>query len=114
VWHLNEEKGWHSTGATVVEKMMLAVGELSEGVECIRNGEPHIWQLGATSAEKVMPVSVKWQSDKKPEGVLSEIADCVIRLMDLCEDQDWDLEDAIKRKHEFNKTRMYRHGGKVL
>lgn len=42
-----------------------------------------------------------------------EFADVVIRIMDLFEFEGWDLEYEIRQKHEFNKGRPYRHGGKV-
>lgn len=48
----------------------------------------------------------------KLEGVPSELADVVIRIMDMCERYGIDLQDIIERKHEFNKNRPYKHGGK--
>jgi hypothetical protein len=27
---------------------------------------------------------------------------------------NWDFETALKYKHEYNKTREYRHGGKAI
>ena len=50
----------------------------------------------------------------KPEGIPAELADVVIRIMDMCEHYGIDLASAILEKHEFNKTRAYRHGGKVI
>jgi len=50
----------------------------------------------------------------KPEGVIHELADVVIRIMDMCGLYGMDLEAAIDRKMEYNKTRPYRHGGKKL
>lgn len=49
---------------------------------------------------------------KKPEGVAVELADCVIRILDYCGHAGIDIEEAIRIKHEYNKTRPYRHGGK--
>ena len=45
-------------------------------------------------------------------GIPSELADIVIRVMDLCGYYGIDLEQAIKEKHEYNKSRPYKHGGK--
>ena len=52
--------------------------------------------------------------DKKGKmcGIPSELADIVIRVMDLCGYYGIDLEEAIKNKHEYNKARPYKHGGK--
>lgn len=50
----------------------------------------------------------------KPEGMAIELADVVIRVADLCANRGWDLENAIKVKLEYNKTRPYRHGSKLF
>ena len=51
--------------------------------------------------------------DGKPEGVPIELADCIIRMMDTCEQYNIDIETAIRIKMEYNETRPYRHGGKL-
>lgn len=51
-----------------------------------------------------------YRADGKPEGVPAELADVVIRCFDMADYYGIDLEAAIKEKHEFNKTRPYKHG----
>ena len=51
---------------------------------------------------------------QSPEGVPIELADVVIRIMDMCGLYGIDLEEAIKTKMEYNKTRPHRHGGKKI
>ena len=53
-------------------------------------------------------------NDGKPCGVPSELADVVIRIMDICQYYGINLEEEILKKHNFNKTRPFKHGGKVL
>jgi hypothetical protein len=48
----------------------------------------------------------------KPEGVPSELADVVIRIMDYCGANDIDLLAAVVEKLDFNATRGKMHGGK--
>ena len=48
----------------------------------------------------------------KPEGVPSELADIVIRVMDCAVRYGIDLGAEIELKHAYNKTREFRHGGK--
>lgn len=53
-----------------------------------------------------------YREDGKPEGVPAELADVIIRCMDMAEYYGIDIEAAILEKHEFNKTRPYKHGKK--
>jgi NTP pyrophosphatase (non-canonical NTP hydrolase) len=48
----------------------------------------------------------------KPEGVGSEFADVLIRLLDDCQLHGIDLVDEVVRKMAYNHSRPYRHGGK--
>ena len=43
-------------------------------------------------------------------GAEVELADVVIRIMDMAEARGWDVAGAIVAKHEFNKGRPYKHG----
>ena len=49
---------------------------------------------------------------RKPEGFPIELADILIRVFDLAEAWDIDLEAALQEKMAYNETRAYRHGGK--
>ena len=54
------------------------------------------------------------KSDKIPEysQVEEELADCIIRIGDMCESRGYNLEGALKAKFEYNKKRKYMHGKK--
>lgn len=52
------------------------------------------------------------ESDGKPEGVPTELADVIIRCFDMADFYGIDLEAAILEKHEFNQKRPYKHGKK--
>jgi hypothetical protein len=103
---------------------MLIVSELAEASEEVRKGTPPIYQLAAPTmtfgGSIVLPSDKKdrgvigWDETVKPEGELIELADAVIRIMDYCEAKGYNLQDAIRMKHEYNKTRKHRHGGKLL
>jgi NTP pyrophosphatase (non-canonical NTP hydrolase) len=80
------QKGWWETKRPLPELLCLIHSEVSEALEVIRGS--HDGTLG------------------------EEMADVVIRVMDLCEAYDIDLEVEIMRKHAFNRERPYRHGGK--
>jgi len=54
------------------------------------------------------------ESEKIPgyNQAVEELADAALRIMDMCEYHGWNLFEAMVAKHEFNKGRTYRHGGK--
>ncbi len=50
----------------------------------------------------------------KPEGVGSELADVLIRLIDMADVFGIDLAQEYHRKIAYNKTRTFQHGGRTL
>lgn len=50
----------------------------------------------------------------KPIGIAVELADVLIRIADTCGRYNIPLEEALKLKLAYNKTRPHRHGGKKL
>ena len=52
--------------------------------------------------------------DGKPEGIATEMIDCIIRILDWCGKENLDVDKLLELKHVYNKTRPYRHGGKAL
>ncbi len=54
-----------------------------------------------------------YEEDGKPNGVPSELADVVIRILDFCESKKIDLENIIIEKMEYNESRPYKHGNKL-
>jgi len=93
--------GWYDSGKVKsdVESLMMVVTELAEAVEELRVPEAQLEYKGKNG---------------KPEGVAVELADAVIRLLDLAEFKGIDLERVILEKLDFNLTRGYRHGNKTL
>lgn len=99
------EKGWQKEGERrpVPELIALMHSELSEALEEHRMG----WTAGTVY------YSPGTNGNNKPEGVPIELADVVIRIADMCGQYAIDLEQAIRIKLDYNKTRANRHGGKV-
>lgn len=89
-------KGWYDTPRNVPELIALCHSELSEALEEYRD---HRMDLVI--------------DDGKPIGFPVEIADLLIRVLDMCAFLNVDIHHALQRKMEYNKTREYRHGGKA-
>lgn len=94
-----KEHGWYEQEKNFGDLITLCHCELSEAFEEYRKGK------GFTE--------VYFNGDK-PEGIPAELADVVIRILDMCEYYGIDLESMIKMKQEYNKTRPYKHGGKIV
>lgn len=99
IYKNNQVKGFYDEpqADNIDRKLILAIGEISEAHEELRAGHD--------------PQEIYFNPDSlKPEGFPIEIADAVIRLLDLCEHQGVDLEYAMQLKHDYNVTRSFKHG----
>ena len=87
--HENAVKhGWWETEVPVPEVLCLIHSEVSEALEAYRSHDT--------------------------ENFKEELADIVIRVLDAAEGYGINLQDEILKKHAFNKTRPYKHGGKLV
>lgn len=88
------------------EKLALVHSELGEATEELRKLTPN-----PTGEDGIPgPEYVYYRDDGKPEGFGMELADAVIRIMDIAAHCGIPLIDNILEKHEYNKTRPYMHG----
>jgi NTP pyrophosphatase (non-canonical NTP hydrolase) len=106
-----ERKGWKGPGSAPVtfgDTMALLHSEVSEALEAFRD-----W--GTKDATEEIPLGGKYLGIvAKPEGVGSEFADILIRLLDDCDRWGVDLAFEFERKMRYNETRAFQHGGRTL
>ncbi len=86
--HANaREKGFWEGKKNFLEGLMLVTSELGEATEAFRKDD--------------------W------DNVKEELADVMIRVMDLSEGFGINIEEEVIKKIEFNRTRPYKHNKKV-
>lgn len=106
------EKGWYEDdNLNIPEKLALIHAEISEALEAYRDGEMEAY------AHACCDVPSRGHREGcpgigKPEGFPIEIADALIRILDLCGALGIDIQAAVDQKHAYNATRPHRHGGK--
>jgi NTP pyrophosphatase (non-canonical NTP hydrolase) len=110
------DHGWWDEDRTFGELIALVHSEASEALEEYRNGiAPDMTYYKCNQKEGCkLGYGCEDCRHGKPEGIPSELADIVIRILDLCGRYGINLERAIREKHRYNKTRPYKHGGKVI
>ncbi len=86
VHEVAKSKGWHDPSPPLPVQLMNVVGEVAEANEALRN--------------------------RDMENFQEELADIIIRVLDICGSQGIDIEKAVADKTEKNRQRPYRHGGK--
>lgn len=89
-------KGWWEGERNDGELIALCHSELSEALEALRAGNGPDNKLPEFSACEV------------------ELADVIIRIMDMAAARGWEVAEALVAKIEFNANREYRHGGKAF
>jgi NTP pyrophosphatase (non-canonical NTP hydrolase) len=108
IWTISHDKGFHDRFTTVSftsqdgidalsTSLMLITGELVEAQNELRDGHRYdeIYFKGT-----------------KPEGFGVELADAVIRILDLALVCGLDIGDLITAKMAYNAGRPFMHGGK--
>ena len=117
------DHGWWSPEPSFGDLVALMHSELSEALEEYRAGNPNVWdacmQDGLPCDKETREAYGKGhcsglEVEEKPEGIAVELADCIIRILDWAGKEGVDMESIIKEKMAYNRTRPYRHGGKLL
>lgn len=90
------DHGWWETDRNNGEMIALMHSELSEALEALRHGDPPDDHISAFT------------------GTEAEFADVIIRIMDMAVARGLRVPEAVIAKMEYNRTRPYKHGGKLI
>jgi len=115
IYQNNKEKGFHEMIHEFGTYISLIHSELSEAVEAHRKKK---------RADMDMFSQALWMEKNPGQGEIfknafelyikdtieDELADAIIRLLDLSATLDIDIEEHIRLKIQYNKTREYKHG----
>lgn len=133
VFENNTNKGWFDEDRSMGDDAALLHSEVSEMLEAWRDwGTASLNEYveflhkeegtnGATRIQRSSTLAILgsaadtvlgYNQIGKPQGMASEMADILIRLLDSAYRYGVDLEAEYERKMAYNRTRPPRHGGK--
>lgn len=109
----NVKNGFYDKPVEFGTRLMLVVSELSEAIEADR--KTGFWLLPEYQADLIANAT---DDDSFKENfkefakdtVQDEIADAVIRLLDLCAFMNIDIDFHVKQKLRYNSLREHKHG----
>jgi hypothetical protein len=93
------EKGWWDGERPMGDVIANIHSELSEAWEFYRSG--------------MSLTEVHYTGNNKPDGFAIELADTIIRILDLSARLGLDMDALVAEKMDYNQSRPHRHGGKL-
>jgi NTP pyrophosphatase (non-canonical NTP hydrolase) len=107
------DKGFHNKEeVNLPTALMLVVSELSEALEALRGGKHPLFEPEMSADKELqhsLPNALTFSEEYR--GTFEEeIADAIIRLLDIAGMVDMDVDWWVKAKMIYNKERPYKHG----
>ena len=110
-----KNKGFYDRAVDTPRSLMLIVSELSEAMEADRKGRyaklAPLIEKGKTESDNIEKMDYFFRQYVK-DSFEDELADSIIRILDLCGALDIDIEKHVELKMKYNATRERLHGKK--
>jgi len=114
----NVAKGWYDEPRETGTMLMLCVSELAEACEADRKGRyANLDQFESVGQNTVSNLTAEgWFKTNFNTNIKDtfedELADTMIRILDICAHRKIDIEKHINLKLKYNRLRAYKHGNK--
>ena len=102
----NKQKGFWDKEREIGTLLMLVTSELAEALEADRKGRYAGKIASKNKEEGEFP---QWFEKNVKDTFEDEMADTVIRILDICGAMDIDLEWHINQKLKYNRSREHKH-----
>lgn len=114
----NKAKGFYDTPTETGTRLMMVVGELGEAMEALRKNKHSDVQGYLERKREILESSQGIPTEelarcfeaRMKDSYEDEVADAIIRILDLAAFEGINLETHIQEKLAYNKTRPYKHG----
>jgi NTP pyrophosphatase (non-canonical NTP hydrolase) len=112
--HANAKaKGFWDRPTEFGTRLMLVASELAEALDADRNGadRARLDEVEEHMGKEDDKFIIQFQRDVRG-SIDEEIADAIIRLLDICGGYDVDIDRVVKLKMHYNSLRAHMHGKK--